>query len=128
MLVGTVKVKNVSFHKEVMVRSTWDNWKTQQDTICTFTPVSLRIFIYLFRILHIFQGIQRFQIFFVKFSIKNDKKLIVNVIFFRLTVAVAHMFSMTHSHSNSHYRHRQCCSNSVCATDATEKNSGITTR
>lgn len=43
-LVGTVKVKNLSFHKEVMVRSTWDNWKTQQDTICIFTPVS---FIYL---------------------------------------------------------------------------------
>lgn len=40
MLVGTVKVKNISFQKEVIVRSTWDNWKTQQDTICTFTPVS----------------------------------------------------------------------------------------
>lgn len=40
MLVGTVKVKNLGFQKEVFVRSTWDNWKTQQDTICTYTPVS----------------------------------------------------------------------------------------
>lgn len=40
MLVGTVKVRNLSFRKEVFVRSTWDNWKTQQDTICTYTPVS----------------------------------------------------------------------------------------
>ncbi|XP_031631894.1 protein phosphatase 1 regulatory subunit 3B [Contarinia nasturtii] len=39
MLVGTVKVKNLSFHKEVLVRSTWDNWKTQQDTVCTYTPI-----------------------------------------------------------------------------------------
>ncbi|XP_055306003.1 protein phosphatase 1 regulatory subunit 3B [Sitodiplosis mosellana] len=38
-LVGTVKVKNLSFTKEVIVRSTWNNWKTQQDTICTFTPI-----------------------------------------------------------------------------------------
>lgn len=44
MLVGTAKVKNLSFHKEVLVRSTWDNWKTQQDTICTFTPVSIILF------------------------------------------------------------------------------------
>lgn len=40
LLVGTVKVKNLSFNKEVFVRSTWDNWKTQQDTICTYAPVS----------------------------------------------------------------------------------------
>lgn len=40
MVVGTVKVKNLGFQKEVFVRSTWDNWKTQQDTICTYTPVS----------------------------------------------------------------------------------------
>lgn len=40
MVVGTVKVKNISFHKEVLVRSTWDHWKTQQDTICTYSPVS----------------------------------------------------------------------------------------
>lgn len=39
--VGTIKVKNLSFHKEVIVRSTWDNWKTQQDTICTYTPVRI---------------------------------------------------------------------------------------
>lgn len=43
MLVGTVKVKNLSFHKEVIVRSTWDNWKTQQDTMCTYTPVSITL-------------------------------------------------------------------------------------
>lgn len=39
MVVGTIKVKNSSYHKEVLVRSTWDNWKTQQDTISTYTPV-----------------------------------------------------------------------------------------
>lgn len=43
MVIGTVKVKNLCFHKEVIVRSTWDNWKTQQDTICTYTPVNLPI-------------------------------------------------------------------------------------
>lgn len=43
LLVGTIKVKNLSFNKEVFVRSTWDNWKTQQDTICTYTPVSSEV-------------------------------------------------------------------------------------
>lgn len=40
MVVGTVKVKNISFQKEVIVRSSWDNWKTEQDTFCTYSPVS----------------------------------------------------------------------------------------
>lgn len=40
MVVGTVKVKNISFRKEVIVRSSWDNWKTEQDTFCTYSPVS----------------------------------------------------------------------------------------
>lgn len=39
MVVGTVKVKNISFQKEVFIRCTWDHWKTQQDTICTYTPI-----------------------------------------------------------------------------------------
>lgn len=40
LVVGTVKVKNIGFHKEVIVRSTWDNWKTQQDTFCVYSPVN----------------------------------------------------------------------------------------
>ncbi|XP_036326434.1 protein phosphatase 1 regulatory subunit 3B [Rhagoletis pomonella] len=36
IVVGTVKVKNVSFEKEVVVRVTWDDWKSQQDIFCTF--------------------------------------------------------------------------------------------
>lgn len=35
-MVGTVKVKNISFHKEVIVRVTWDDWKSQQDIFCTY--------------------------------------------------------------------------------------------
>lgn len=34
-VVGTVKVKNLSFEKEVFVRSTADDWTTQEDTYCT---------------------------------------------------------------------------------------------
>lgn len=33
---GTVKVKNISFTKEVIVRVTWDDWKSQQDIFCTY--------------------------------------------------------------------------------------------
>lgn len=36
IVVGTVKVKNISFAKEVIVRVTWDDWKSQQDIFCTF--------------------------------------------------------------------------------------------
>ncbi|XP_028896698.2 protein phosphatase 1 regulatory subunit 3C-B isoform X1 [Zeugodacus cucurbitae] len=36
IVVGTVKVKNISFEKEVVVRVTWDDWKNQQDIFCTF--------------------------------------------------------------------------------------------
>lgn len=39
IVVGTVKVKNVSYHKEVIVRTTWDNWKSQEDIFCTYSPV-----------------------------------------------------------------------------------------
>ncbi|XP_044734886.1 protein phosphatase 1 regulatory subunit 3B [Chrysoperla carnea] len=35
-VIGTVKVKNIAFSKEVIVRSTSDNWLTQEDTFCTF--------------------------------------------------------------------------------------------
>lgn len=38
-VVGTVKVKNLSFHKEVFIRSTWDSWKSQTDTFCTFSQI-----------------------------------------------------------------------------------------
>ncbi|XP_065360678.1 protein phosphatase 1 regulatory subunit 3B-B isoform X2 [Calliphora vicina] len=36
IVVGTVKVKNISFQKEVIVRVTWDDWKSQQDIFCTY--------------------------------------------------------------------------------------------
>ncbi|KNC31879.1 hypothetical protein FF38_10637 [Lucilia cuprina] len=36
IVVGTVKVKNISFEKEVIVRVTWDDWKSQQDIFCTY--------------------------------------------------------------------------------------------
>lgn len=39
LIVGTVKVKNISYNKEVIVRSTCDAWKTHEDTYCTYTVV-----------------------------------------------------------------------------------------
>ncbi|XP_037905151.1 protein phosphatase 1 regulatory subunit 3C isoform X2 [Hermetia illucens] len=39
IVVGTVKVKNLSFHKEVIVRATWDDWKSQQDIFCTYSQI-----------------------------------------------------------------------------------------
>ncbi|XP_066150587.1 protein phosphatase 1 regulatory subunit 3B isoform X1 [Euwallacea fornicatus] len=35
-LIGTIKVQNISFHKEVFVRSTCDNWKTHEDAFCGY--------------------------------------------------------------------------------------------
>lgn len=35
-IVGTVKVRNLSYDKEVFVRSTRDRWATHQDTLCTY--------------------------------------------------------------------------------------------
>lgn len=35
-VLGTIKVKNINFHKEVIVRSTSDDWKTSEDTYCKF--------------------------------------------------------------------------------------------
>ncbi|XP_064465748.1 protein phosphatase 1 regulatory subunit 3B-like [Ornithodoros turicata] len=37
-LTGTIKVKNVSFEKEVFVRVTFDAWKTQQDYAASYVP------------------------------------------------------------------------------------------
>jgi protein phosphatase 1 regulatory subunit 3A/B/C/D/E len=37
-LVGTVKVKNLSFSKQVTIRVTFDNWATQTDVEATFVP------------------------------------------------------------------------------------------
>lgn len=34
--VGTVKVKNLTFEKEVFIRSSADDWLTQEDTYCTY--------------------------------------------------------------------------------------------
>ena len=36
IVVGTVKVRNIAFHKEVIVRLTSDEWKTHEDVFCTF--------------------------------------------------------------------------------------------
>uniref|UniRef100_A0A1B0C5W9 CBM21 domain-containing protein n=1 Tax=Glossina palpalis gambiensis TaxID=67801 RepID=A0A1B0C5W9_9MUSC len=36
LVVGTVKVKNIAYEKEVMVRVTWDDWKSQQDIFCAY--------------------------------------------------------------------------------------------
>lgn len=35
-IVGTVKVRNLSYDKEVFVRSTRDRWATHQDTLCSY--------------------------------------------------------------------------------------------
>nr|CAH7727372.1 unnamed protein product [Callosobruchus chinensis] len=39
-LVGTVKVKNIAFEKEVFVRSSINNWQTHEDTYCSYVPNS----------------------------------------------------------------------------------------
>ncbi|XP_046385771.1 protein phosphatase 1 regulatory subunit 3B-B isoform X2 [Ischnura elegans] len=39
-LVGTVKVRNLAFQKEVSLRSTFDAWATHTDTECSFVPSS----------------------------------------------------------------------------------------
>lgn len=36
IVVGTIKVRNVDYQKEIIVRVTWDDWKSQQDIFCTF--------------------------------------------------------------------------------------------
>lgn len=36
IVVGTVKVRNIAYHKEVFVRSTSDEWRTHEDAYCTF--------------------------------------------------------------------------------------------
>ncbi|XP_077290864.1 glycogen binding subunit 70E [Arctopsyche grandis] len=38
-LTGTVKVKNLDFHKEVVVRWSADNWVTSEDAFCTYVDV-----------------------------------------------------------------------------------------
>lgn len=35
-VIGTVKVKNINFEKEVFVRCSADSWMTQEDTFCTY--------------------------------------------------------------------------------------------
>lgn len=37
-IIGTVKVQNLSFQKEVFVRSSCDNWKTHEDSFCNYVP------------------------------------------------------------------------------------------
>lgn len=39
LVMGTIKVKNMSFHKEVIVRATWDHWTNQEDIFCTYSQV-----------------------------------------------------------------------------------------
>ncbi|XP_066991569.2 protein phosphatase 1 regulatory subunit 3B isoform X2 [Anabrus simplex] len=38
VVVGTVKVRNLAFHKEVLVRSSSDSWATHEDAHCTYVP------------------------------------------------------------------------------------------
>lgn len=40
VIVGTVKVNNISYHKEVIVRISSDKWKTFEDAFCNFVPNS----------------------------------------------------------------------------------------
>lgn len=40
ILVGTVKVRNLNFDKEVIVRVTYDQWKSQEDILCTYSSVT----------------------------------------------------------------------------------------
>lgn len=40
ILLGTIKVSNLAFHKEVFVRSTTNSWKTSEDIFCKFVPNS----------------------------------------------------------------------------------------
>lgn len=37
-IMGTVKVSNLSYHKEVIVRVSSDSWKTFEDAFCNFVP------------------------------------------------------------------------------------------
>lgn len=39
IVVGTIKVRNVSFQKEVIVRTSWDDWKSQEDVFCTYNTI-----------------------------------------------------------------------------------------
>lgn len=41
-LIGTVKVKNLSFSKQVTIRVTFDNWASQTDVEATFVPSGLQ--------------------------------------------------------------------------------------
>lgn len=40
IVLGTIKVSNLAFHKEVFVRSTTNEWKTSEDVYCKFVPNS----------------------------------------------------------------------------------------
>lgn len=39
VVVGTIKVRNLSFHKEVIVRASWNDWQSQEDTFCTYSQI-----------------------------------------------------------------------------------------
>ncbi|KAJ8966069.1 hypothetical protein NQ314_003753 [Rhamnusium bicolor] len=41
IILGTIKVSNISFHKEVIVRSTTNTWKTYEDAFCVYVPNNL---------------------------------------------------------------------------------------
>lgn len=38
LFAGTVKVRNISFHKEVIIRYTTNNWASVTDDKCTYVP------------------------------------------------------------------------------------------
>lgn len=39
-IIGTIKVSNLAFQKEVVVRLSSDNWKTNEDAFCKYVPIS----------------------------------------------------------------------------------------
>ncbi|ELU00543.1 hypothetical protein CAPTEDRAFT_134797 [Capitella teleta] len=43
-LIGTIKVKNLSFEKSVKVRCTFDSWETSQDYAANFAPNAQNVF------------------------------------------------------------------------------------
>ena len=104
IVVGTVKVKNISFEKEVVVRVTWDDWKNQQDIFCTFARVSSK-----------------------QTSYKKCLALIILFLcVFRLMVQLPMRTSSSiRSHLKSHCRHLPSVLNSAFAIVVITKNTGI---
>lgn len=111
MVVGTVKVKNISFQKEVIVRSSWDNWKTEQDTFCTYSPVSITNWK---QISEIASDVRYWFVLLVFFCPR------------RLAVVAVHTSYTIRFRSNTRCRQHRTKLNFAFAFAQTEKNSGTT--